>query len=133
MYYYGNLAVNPERKQAEPSPRRQTKPSPSPRRRSIPVGEKLLYLFTVFLFVAVASFILYRYAELYRLNKEIQTTKAEYETLEDDSKELQRQIDQLRDPSRIRELALQYGLQPLDQAPITLSPSGDSSATKRQP
>jgi hypothetical protein len=61
------------------------------------------------------------------MNREIQTTKTSYEQLADDSKELQREIDQLKDPSRIREMALSYGLQPLNEAPITLSPSGQSS------
>ncbi|WP_238357419.1 cell division protein FtsL [Cohnella zeiphila] len=133
MQYYGNLALRPEQKTKDPEKRRSSQPSPSPRRRSIPVGEKLLYLLTVFVFVAVASLIIYRYAGLYQLNRDIQTTQSDYEKLVDDSKELQRQIDQLKDPAVIREKALSYGLQPLNQTPITLSPSGSSSGTSQQP
>ncbi|MDG0793270.1 cell division protein FtsL [Cohnella ginsengisoli] len=96
------------------------------RRKSIPVGEKLLYLLTVFVCVAIAGLILYRNAGLYEMNRNIQKITSEYETSADQSKELQREVDKLRDPARIEKLAAEQGLvQPNGQKPITLSTKGD--------
>ncbi|MGG1311787.1 MULTISPECIES: cell division protein FtsL [Cohnella] len=133
--YYGNLALRPERKPEEPAKRRAPSPASArePRRRSIPVGEKLLYLFTVFLFVAVSSVVIYRYAGLYQLNREIQDVTARYEQQVEEAKELQREVEKLKDPGRIKEIARQNGLIQNDEQPITLSPAGSRTDAASKP
>lgn len=85
-----------------------------------------MYLLTVFVCVAIAGLILYRNAGLYEMNRNIQKITSEYETSADQSKELQREVDKLRDPARIEKLAAEQGLvQPNGQKPITLSTKGD--------
>lgn len=134
MQYYGNLALREERKKADPAPRRQPNQSPRKHRRSIPVGEKLLYLLTVMVLVAVAGLVVYRYAALYQLNREIQTISSQHDKAVEESKELQREVIKLQDPGRIREYATEkLGLVPLDEQPITLSPSGGRTATASKP
>lgn len=128
MRYYGNLAVREERQPEQKKQQRTAAPQTASqvRRKSIPVGEKLLYLLTVFVFVGVAGLILYRNAGLYEMNRNIQKITNEYETSADQSKELQREVDKLRDPARINDLATKLGfVQPNGQQPITLSTKGD--------
>jgi len=111
MRYYGNLAVREERQSEQPKKQQRTAAQTAThvRRKSIPVGEKLLYLFTVFVFVAISGLILYRNAGLYEMNRNIQKATSEYETAADQSKELQREVDKLRDPARIADLARKMG------------------------
>lgn len=131
MQYYGNLALREERKKAEPAQRSSNRQAPQPRRRTIPVGEKLLYLLTVMLLVGVSSLIVYRYAGLYQMNREIQLTSNQYEDTVQQSKELQREVEKLKDPSHIQEMALKLGLQPLNGQPITLSPQDNASGNAK--
>ncbi|MBB6673227.1 cell division protein FtsL [Cohnella nanjingensis] len=136
MQYYGNLALREERKpekqpqQRGPAPSRQ---SPQPRRRHLPVGEKLIYLFTVALLVGVTGLVIYRSAGLYEMNREIQKMTGEYEQAVDQSRELQREVDRLMDPAEIARKAQKLGLQKLDQQPITLSADKDQTASQTKP
>lgn len=133
MQYYGNLALREERKQVQPAPKRNGQQAPRPRRRTIPVGEKLLYLLIVIVFVAVSSLVVYRYASLYQLNRQIQVTSNQYDQAVQQSKELQREIEKLKDPSRIQQMALQYGLVPLQEQPITLPSADGKTPAAEQP
>lgn len=137
MAYYGNLAIREERKpelpqQKGPAPSRQS-PSQQPRRRQLPVGEKLLYLFTVALFVGVTGLIIYRSAGLYEMNREIQKMTNEYQQATSQTRELQREVDRLMDPAEIAKKAQKLGLQKLDQQPITLSADKDQAASQSKP
>lgn len=129
MRYYGNLAVREER-QPQQQKKQQQRSAPQQasqaRRRGIPVGEKLLYLLTVFVCVAVAGLILYRNANLYEMNRTIQTVTSDYETAASQTKELQREADKLKDPARISKLAAEKGyVYDTSKTPITLSQSGE--------
>ncbi|MEK0313063.1 cell division protein FtsL [Cohnella sp. 56] len=129
MRYYGNLAVREERQPEQQ--RKQQRPAAAQtaayvRRKTIPVGEKLLYLLTVFVCVAVAGLILYRNANLYEMNRTIQKITSEYETSADQTKELQREVDKLKDPARISRLAAEKGyVYDNGKKPITLSKEGN--------
>lgn len=129
MRYYGNLAVREERQPEQQ--RKQQRPAAGQtaayvRRKTIPVGEKLLYLLTVFVCVAVAGLILYRNANLYEMNRTIQKVTSEYETSADQTKELQREVDKLKDPARISRLAAEKGyVYDNGKKPITLSKEGN--------
>lgn len=70
-YTRGNLAVKPKpEERVSPGYREQTKVVT--RRTFIPLKEKMLYLFTVIVCVAIASLVLQRYAHIYDLNKQSQ-------------------------------------------------------------
>lgn len=70
-YTRGNLAVKPKpAERVSPGYREQTKVVT--RRTFIPLKEKMLYLFTVIICVALASLVLQRYAHIYDLNKQSQ-------------------------------------------------------------
>ncbi|WP_168735791.1 cell division protein FtsL [Cohnella fermenti] len=137
MQYYGNLAMSPAHKkplEQPPQRRPQMPPANRPRRRSIPLGEKLLYLLTVFVFVAVSSLVVYRYAGLYQMNREIQTTTSQYEQEAELTKDLQQEINKLKDPSRVEKIGKELGLEKagVDQA-ITVQGAGGQSATALAP
>lgn len=114
MAYYGNLALRPESVQEEKvQPRRSTQPAKVIRTRSIPLGEKLLYLLTIVLVVIISGFIILRYAQIYQINGQIQTTNKTYEQTTEQNKELQREVERLSDPGKIKEKALELGYQPI--------------------
>lgn len=100
MAYYGNLALQPQRKPEQP-PKQAREREKVLRRRQLPLGEKLLYLFTLMICAVVAGFIVYRYAELYQMNRQIQDMNRQYEQRAEQLKELQREAERLSDPKRI--------------------------------
>ncbi|MBW5444836.1 cell division initiation protein [Cohnella sp. CFH 77786] len=128
MAYYGNLALRPERKpQQTPPPARQTEKIV--RRRQLPVGEKLLYLFTVAVCAVVAGLIIYRYAEIYQMNRQIQDMNRTYEQTVGQMKELQREVERLSEPKRIIDEARKLGYVQLDpNRGITVGENGNAVA-----
>ncbi|MFC4599406.1 cell division protein FtsL [Cohnella hongkongensis] len=132
MAYYGNLALRPERveeqKTKQPSPRQQTPPSRAPRRRPLPLGEKLIYLFTIAAVAFVAGLIIFRYAEIYQINGQLQTTNKAYTQATEQTKELQREVERLSDPGAIRKKALELGFVPNTGESIEASRSGGNGA-----
>lgn len=135
MQYYGNLALRPERVQEQPkSPARQQAQQVNKvvRRRSITMGEKLLYLVTVAVVVLVAGLIIYRYAEIYQINGQIQDTTRQYTQTTEHMKELQREVEHLGDMKRIQDLAEGYGMVKVENRSITItSNSGDKAVVAK--
>ncbi|WP_239617372.1 septum formation initiator family protein [Cohnella mopanensis] len=138
MAYYGNLALRPERVQEErkqhqqqQQPARQPQRTNVPRRRTIPIGEKLLYLFTVGLVVFVAGIIIFRYAQIYQVNGEIQATKKSYEQATEKNKELQNQVNSLSDPAIIRDRAIANGYVKIEGEGITASKDDHNAVAKK--
>ena len=117
MKYYGNLALQPERAGESAQQRGGVRKT---RRRALPVGEKLLYMLTVALLVAVAGVVIYRYAEIYQLNRTIQELKVEHDRMTTQVKELQREVERLKDPSRIAEEASRLGFIRIDSRGIAV-------------
>lgn len=105
MAYYGNLALRPERKPQQPAQQPVRQKEKVVRRRQLPIAEKLLYLFTVALCVIVAGFIIYRYAEIYHVNRQIQDAERQYNQTTLQMKELQREVERLSDPKLIMDRA----------------------------
>ncbi|MBO9596221.1 MAG: cell division protein FtsL [Cohnella sp.] len=137
MQYYGNLALRPERVQEQPqSPVRQQAQQASKvvRRRSITLGEKLLYLVTVAVVVLVAGLVIYRYAEIYQINGQIQEKTRQYTQTTEHMKELQREVEHLNDPQRISTMAASYGMVKLDSnQSITITSSDGEKAVVTKP
>lgn len=128
MAYYGNLALRPE-----PKPQESQKPGRARetviRRRQIPIGEKLLYLFTVAVCATIAGLIIFQYAQIYQTNRQIQEMNRSYEQLTSQSKELQREVEKLSDPKRIIDEARKLGYVQLDaDRHITVGDSGRAVA-----
>ncbi len=136
MQYYGNLALRPERVQEQPqSPARQQSQQVNKvvRRRSITIGEKLLYLITVAVVVLVAGLIIYRYAQIYQINGQIQDTTRQYTQTTEHMKELQREVEHLSDMKRIRDLAEGYGMVQVENRGITITSSNGDKAAVTKP
>ena len=108
-YMHGNLAMKPNKRQ-EQEPYAQEIRKKVVRRRPLPVQEKLLYLFTVVVCVMAASVIIFRYAEIYRMNLEIRELTQRYEQLNVQIKELERKVETLSDPNEITEKAIELGM-----------------------
>lgn len=127
-YMHGNLAVQPQKRQQRQASA-QTKTRVVVRRKSLPVQEKLLYLFTVAMCVVVAGVIIFRYAQIYQMNLEIKQLTEKYETLSVQQKELQRKYETLSDPGMIKRKAEELGMIPNDQEVISVELGGGSSQT----
>ncbi|WP_168120682.1 cell division protein FtsL [Paenibacillus sp. HB172176] len=108
-YINGNLALQPKRKPQEQVTVRETKRLVR-KRKSLPVQEKLLYLFTVLMCVIVAGVIIFRYAQIYDMNLQIKKMNTEYGTMNVEIEDLKRQVQQLSDPERIRQMAETQGM-----------------------
>jgi cell division protein FtsL len=86
-------------------------------------------MFTVVLCAIVAGFIIYRYAELYQINREILEINRAHEQLVSQTKELQREAEKLSDPKRIIDEARKLGYIQLDpDHSITIGRSGTITA-----
>lgn len=108
-YINGNLALQPKRK-PEQRPEYREKKRVVVKRKSIPVQEKLLYIFTVFLCVAVAGVIIFRYAQIYDMNLEIKQLNNSYQSLTIEMEEMKKEVEKLSNPERIRQLAESQGM-----------------------
>lgn len=72
-YSRGNLAIQERQNETvKPAPRYREKTKVVVKRTAIPMREKLLYLLTVIVFVAVAAGLIWRYVHIYDLNKQAQ-------------------------------------------------------------
>jgi len=134
MAYYGNLALRPERveeQKVKPVTRQQPERPRAPRRRQLPIGEKLLYLFTIAAVAFVAGLIIFRYAQIYQVNGELQTTNKALEQAAEQTKELQREVERLSDPNKIRERAIENGFVPLSGASIEASKIDQNAVAKK--
>ncbi|MHA7963774.1 cell division protein FtsL [Paenibacillus sp. CAU 1782] len=123
-YINGNLALQPKRKQEQDYKIRETKKRVI-KRKSLPVQEKLLYLFTVLVCVVVAGVIIFRYAQIYDMNLQIRQLTNEQQTMNVEMADLKRQVEMLNDPERIRKMAETQGMASSLDKGITVK-KGDS-------
>jgi cell division protein FtsL len=119
-YINGNLALQPKRKQDQQTVIKETKKIVKTR-KSIPVQEKLLYMFTVLMCVVVAGVIILRYAQIYDMNIEIKKLNNEYQTMNVEMEDLKKQVEMLSDPERIRKLAESQGMVSVIEGGITVN------------
>jgi cell division protein FtsL len=137
MAYYGNLALRPERveeQRVQPTTRNNTAKSKVTRRRSIPIGEKLLYLFAIAVVVFIAGFIIFRYAQIYQINNEIQAKNKLFQQTSEKIKEQQKEVDVLSDLTEIKRKAVALGMVPIDpKEKIKVSSKNDQTAMAGTP
>ncbi|WP_317618321.1 cell division protein FtsL [Paenibacillus sp. PL91] len=120
----GNLALQPKRKQDQQTVIKETKRLVKSR-KSLPVQEKLLYMFTVLMCVVVAGVIIFRYAQIYDMNLDIKNLKSESQTMNIEMEDLKKQVEMLSDPERIRKIAESQGMVSSIEGGITVN-TGDN-------
>lgn len=123
-YVNGNLALQPKRKQDQQPAIKETKRLVKTR-KSLPVQEKLLYMFTVLMCVVVAGVIIFRYAQIYDMNLEIKKLNNNYQTMNVEMEDLKKQVEMLSNPERIRNLAEKQGMVSSIEGGITVN-TGDT-------
>ncbi|SHE62286.1 cell division protein FtsL [Seinonella peptonophila] len=80
-------------------------------RIALPVGEKLLYLFSIVVCVLLASVVLAKYAEVTALNVSIQEISTEVEKTKEVNLQLESEKKRLGSMERVRKFAEEQGLQ----------------------
>ncbi|WP_224722411.1 cell division protein FtsL [Paenibacillus vietnamensis] len=120
----GNLALQPKRKQ-DRQPEIKEKKRVVVTRKSLPVQEKLLYMFTVVICVIVAGVIISRYAQIYSMNLEIKQLNSDYQAVNVELEDLKKQVEMLSDPERIRRLAETQGMVSTMEGGIMVNTGGD--------
>ncbi|WP_235548979.1 cell division protein FtsL [Paenibacillus sp. Soil522] len=120
----GNLALQPKRKQDQQTVIKETKRLVKTR-KSLPVQEKLLYMFTVLMCVVVAGVIIFRYAQIYDMNLQIKKLNSDYQTMNIEMEDLKKQVEMLSDPERIRKLAETQGMVSSLEDGITVNTGDD--------
>jgi cell division protein FtsL len=118
-YIHGNLAV--EQKSGQRVKIKETKKVVS-RGKTLPVQEKLLYLFTVVVCVLVAGVIIWRYAQIYELNTRIQEVEKQIRLLEAENSALKHKVEALSQPERLLKEAQNLGMVPADSKQISRVP-----------
>lgn len=106
-YTNGNLALQPKKKQQEQRQRQVVQES---RRsvvvkRTLPMKEKLLYLFTIIAVVLVMGAVIFRYAEVYQMKFQVMQLTTQQSKMNAEIEELQKQVETLKDPKRIADFS----------------------------
>ncbi|CAG7620707.1 cell division protein FtsL [Paenibacillus allorhizosphaerae] len=107
-YIHGSLAVE-QRSENKVKPK-EPKKAVNRNNKSLPVQEKLLYLFTVAICVVVAGLIIWRYAQIYEMNTNINKIETKIKQLEAENSVLKHKVDALSSPERLGEEAKKLGL-----------------------
>lgn len=106
-YIHGNLAV--EERTGNKKKIKETRRIVY-RKKQIPTQEKLLYLFTIVVCVLVAGVIIWRYAQIYEVNTNIQRIEQEIKMLQDENASLKLEVHKLQDPERLIQKGEALGL-----------------------
>lgn len=116
-YIHGSLAVDDRRNDNAQPERQRGIAKTVVRAKSLPTGEKLLYLFAVVVFCGVAALIAYRYAMTFELNSQMVKMEAEIRQLEEENAALRNEVAKLQEPMRLYEMGYQLGLVPQSELP----------------
>ncbi|PTX51245.1 cell division protein FtsL [Melghirimyces profundicolus] len=109
--YRGNTSVA---YQLEPQPKVAARKEKQPQ-TGLPAGEKLLYLASVVICVALASGVLSLYAKSAEINMETQKVAQQAEELKEANRGLTERKNELKSGERIRQFALDKGMVPADK------------------
>ncbi|NHN28665.1 cell division protein FtsL [Paenibacillus agricola] len=110
-YIHGSSATQPQQRPTQKVTVKETKRVVY-RNKSLPVQEKLLYLFTVLVCVAVASLIIWRYAQIYEMNTKIMKIENDIQVLQAENSVLKHKVETLSSPDRLRIEADKFGMVP---------------------
>jgi cell division protein FtsL len=129
MYYDGNLALSQKKK---PQVTYKETKRIVRRKKSIPIQEKLLYLFTIIACVIVAGLVIFRYAQIYEVNAKLQQMEQQIQLLEAENGTLELEVNLLQDPKRLIDKAKQLGLRSSAEEDISEIPLGSRIAVTDQ-
>lgn len=139
MYQYGNVAVQYQKeKQRKPTSNRNQQqhqnqqPQSNPVRSVISPGEKLLYIFSVVVIVAVLSLLLMRVATLSQYNYEIQSMERETAQIEERNSNLQLEVAALSAPERIIKLAQEESGMTLSESTVKILSNPSASEVEKE-
>jgi cell division protein FtsL len=88
------------------------------RQKTMPVQEKMLYLFTVLLCVIVAGVIVWRYAQIYQLNTDMLKMQREIREIQAENSVLKQEVMKLQSPERLKEEARKWGFLPREEEQV---------------
>ncbi|MFD1955200.1 cell division protein FtsL [Paenibacillus thailandensis] len=124
----GNLALQPKKKNDRQPAYRETR-KVVVKKNPIPTREKLLWMLSIAVCVIVAGVIIFRYAQIYHMNLEIKQMKNEYNSISIELKELEKQVETLSNPERIRQMAEAQGMVSTMDGDITVNPGKDEATS----
>jgi cell division protein FtsL len=124
-YIQGNLAVN--KKPTQKVTIKETRKVVY-RNKSLPAQEKMLYLFTVVLCVIVAGVIIWRYAQIYQMNADMQKIQNDIRQIQAENSALKQEVEKLQSPERLGKMAKEYGFVPQDEKQVSQVATGKATA-----
>ncbi|MBP1992802.1 cell division protein FtsL [Paenibacillus eucommiae] len=126
-YIQGNLAVNkkPDQKVTIKETRKIVY-----RTKSLPMQEKMLYLFTVLLCVVVAVVIIWRYAQIYQMNADMLKMQHEIKTIQAENSALKQDVEKLLSIERLEEEAKKLGFKPRSEGQVDQITSGEAAKSE---
>lgn len=116
-YIHGSLAVE-QRSEPMEKPRQQGNNAAAVP-KSLPVSEKLFYLFTVVVCVMVACVVIWRYAQIYELNTRVHMIEQKISQLEAENNSLKLEINKLQSPPRLIDEAEKRGFEPIAERQVS--------------
>lgn len=129
-YIHGNLAVRDKQGEKGRIKIKETRKIVY-RTSQLPVQEKLLYLFTVFVCVVVAGTIIWRYAQIYQMNTKIHDIELEIRHLEAENSSLKEKLAKLQEPDQLLKEAQMKGLTQTPDGSVIRVPSKDAKASQK--
>lgn len=114
-YIQGNLALD-----QKPTPKVKIKETRKVvyRQKTMPVQEKMLYLFTVLLCVIVAGVIIWRYAQIYQLNTNMLVMQKQIREIQAENSVLKQEVMKLQSPERLKDEARKWGFLPREEEQV---------------
>jgi cell division protein FtsL len=122
-YIHGNLAIEQKSTTNKEKAREVRR---VPQQRTLPIQEKLLYLFTVAVCVAVACVVVWRYAQIYEMSSQIHSIQQRIDKLEAENSALKQEVGKLQSPQRLIDVANMLGMQPVEDKQISRIPAKSS-------
>lgn len=118
-YIHGSLALEQKSEPFEKPVQPRQQKAPAPVQRSMPISEKLFYLFTVAVCVVVACVVIWRYAQIYEMNTRIHLIEQKITQLEAENNVLKLEVNKLQSPPRLIEEAEKRGFVPVANKQIS--------------
>ncbi|MNI22903.1 Cell division protein FtsL [compost metagenome] len=126
-YIQGNLALD----QKKPTQKVKIKETRKVvyRQKTMPVQEKMLYLFTIALCVLVAGVIVWRYAQIYQLNTNMYLMQKDIREIQAENSALKKEVEMLSSPENLKGRAVEYGFSKPKEDPVQVSPNSNKSSS----
>lgn len=114
-YMHGNLAVQ-ERQKAKPTVKIRETTKTVYKTKTLPIKEKLLYLSGLALSVALLGFVVWQYAQIYRVNTDIVKTKSEIRIAQEELSINKMRYAEATTPEALQKWLTQNGFKPATES-----------------